>query len=354
MGSHLPIERGVSPLRPITFGRFPGQNPWRITAASQKHHQGMVMQDPYAVLGVTRTASREEIEAAYLIALDKANKEQGADASGHVFVIREAYQTLISPRTRHQADAVLDSDDAVKQPPEPEAPTESNQRPNTYCPQCRKSILASSRYCPHCGAEQQAGNSKAAPQSAIRAIGGLVIFGVIYWGIHSYIHREPPTFAERMQEAAKDLHKFDQEHRDPAATAARQAENQARLEEYRRKKAADKQRENVINRDMINEARLELDRLDKFSDTLIAGNNDPHVFGQHSRKYQAIQARLKLLGPAGADPYGDCAAMAIMANALWMAKLNGKLSGMSPQSMRNIESARADYANWQVKCANKL
>jgi Ca-activated chloride channel family protein len=85
--------------------------------------------DYYAILGITRNASQEEIKRAYHEAAQRLHPDKNvADGETEIFLeIQQAYETLSNPKRRKQYDAILPPEE------EPDLPVQYNiyySRPN--------------------------------------------------------------------------------------------------------------------------------------------------------------------------------------------------------------------------------
>jgi Mce-associated membrane protein len=81
----------------------------------------------YDVLGVSRTASPDQIKAAWRLATDKFEPGTGA---GQFRMFNEAADVLLDPVRRAAYDATLDDPNATSEPPPPLAPAETDPTPH--------------------------------------------------------------------------------------------------------------------------------------------------------------------------------------------------------------------------------
>lgn len=197
------------------------------------------MQDLYRLIGIPRNASREEIEAAISrrIEEEQTKQDQGApDAAIALYHLSEARSVLLDATRRKHYDNSLDH-------PAPQTPIKfeghAGRENLAQCQACGGRVSKQAQACPHCGQPLPA----TTPSKTISGmVGGIILLALIYWGIHTWTHRAPPTLGERIAEMAKEQAKTHPPAANPADQEARRQQRQAEAEQARQQReAADRQ-----------------------------------------------------------------------------------------------------------------
>lgn len=173
------------------------------------------MQDLYTLIGIDRSAQAEDIAFAIeqRIVEEQAKQDQGdPDAATALFNLREARHILLDPNRRAHYNARLSepspqiaSLNAQDQQATTHTPTPTPQNALGACKACGGTVSKSAKACPHCG---QPAPTVTPLQAWDRLVAVVVVFFLVWWGIHSWSHREPPTMAERIKAFAEE-HKND-------------------------------------------------------------------------------------------------------------------------------------------------